>query len=140
MQKYDPFRPPVAKEWLELDESEQMALVQEQHEAAGIRLPNPLLHATIHTIAETQIAMGDELPVGRTLQRLMSEGLDRHDALHAVGMVLSEHLWGLVKAESFEGDPNPGYWSALERMTAERWRKYGEEMESEEMDSEEDDS
>ena len=43
-------------------------------------------------VIENQIAMGDELPVRRALDRLMGEGLDRHGAVHAVGLVLAAQL------------------------------------------------
>jgi hypothetical protein len=34
---------------------------------------------------DAQISLGAETPTGRIAQRLMSEGLDRHDAIHAIG-------------------------------------------------------
>jgi hypothetical protein len=49
-------------------------------------------------------------------------------------MVLAEHLWGLMKSGHLECDPNPGYWRALEGMTAEGWRKLNEEADSDEDD------
>ena len=39
----------------------------------------------------------DELPVRRTAQRLMSEGLDRHDAIHAIGSVLAGNIHDLMR-------------------------------------------
>jgi hypothetical protein len=61
------------------------------------------------------------------LQRLMGEGLDRHQAIHAIGLVLLEHIVDLVNAKSPPpgGDPNPAYFAALERLTAEDWRRSG---------------
>jgi hypothetical protein len=49
---------------------------------------NKRLHATAHVIVENQAAMGDATVVPATLDRLMREGLDRHDAIHAIGSVL----------------------------------------------------
>jgi hypothetical protein len=43
-------------------------------------------------MVEAQIALGDETPASRIAQRLIGEGLDRHDAIHAIGMVLAEHI------------------------------------------------
>ena len=54
------------------------------HRRAGIFPPNEQLHATFHVVVENQIALGDELPVRRAVDRLMAEGLDRHQAVHAV--------------------------------------------------------
>jgi hypothetical protein len=41
------------------------------------------------SIAEDQIALGDEIPARRTLVRLMEEGLDRHEAIHAIDSALA---------------------------------------------------
>ncbi|MGY4511289.1 hypothetical protein [Bradyrhizobium sp. USDA 3650] len=45
------------------------------------------MHAVIHAVVESQIA-DRELPVRAAAQRLMSEGLDRHEAIHAIRSVL----------------------------------------------------
>jgi len=66
--------------------------------------------------------MGDELPVERTLQRLQTDGLDRHDAVHAVGSVLAKHMYELMKEGPPSGDPNVEYWAELEQLTAEDWK------------------
>jgi hypothetical protein len=100
------------------------------HRREGFKAESLEAHAVIHAVVETQIALGDELPVGRTLQRLMAEGLDRHDALHAVGSVLAGHLHDLMRrADLGEGkaadDPNDAYFSELERLTAKSWRRSG---------------
>ena len=62
----------------DLPVDERIRLVEQYHRRAGIRLPNVTVHAIIHAVIENQIALGDEVPVRRTLQRLLSEGLDRH--------------------------------------------------------------
>jgi Domain of unknown function (DUF1841) len=97
VQRYDPLEAPNPEEWLELDEQERIDLVRDYHRRAGIHLPNEKLHATLHAIVEAQIALGEETPAGRIAQRLISEGLDRHDAIHAIGMVLAEHLYDVWK-------------------------------------------
>ena len=121
MQDYDPLRSPNPEEWLALDESERQALVEAFHQLEGVELPNPRLHALIHTVVENQLAMPVH-EVQRTLDRLLGEGLDRHEAVHAIGSVLAEHLHALMEASSVEGDPNDPYLEALERLTAETWR------------------
>ncbi len=40
-----------------------------------------------HVVVENQIALGDEIPVARNLHQLMAQGLDRHDAIHAIASV-----------------------------------------------------
>jgi uncharacterized protein len=97
MERYDPLKAPNPKEWLLLDEQERLDLVQDYHRRARIALPNEKAHAVAHAIVENQIALGDELNVERTLRRLMAEGLDRHDAIHAIGMACIELLHGAAE-------------------------------------------
>ena len=68
---------------------------------------------------------GDGNPVKAKLLKLMREGLDRHEALHAIGSVLAEHLCNMLSLEASEGDPNIRYHQALESLTAESWRQSG---------------
>ena len=122
---YDPYQPPDPDEWLELPEIERNALVQDYHQTCEEELPNPTLHAAIHATVENQIALGDEIPVKAKLLSLMREGLDRHEALHAIGSVLAEHIYNMLSREASEGDPNIRYHQALESLTAESWRPSG---------------
>jgi len=69
-----------------MDEQQRIDLALAYHQRAGISLPNETVHAVIHVVVENQIA-DDELPVRRTAQRLMLDGLDRHDAIHAIAVV-----------------------------------------------------
>ena len=127
MHRYNPLQAPDPKEWSAMDEQERIRLVEQYHRRAGIRLPNVTAHAVIHAVIESQIALGDELPVRRTLQRLMSEGLDRHDAIHAIGSVLAMHMSDLVSRPDAlpKPDPNRAYYAALDRLTAKEWLQSG---------------
>jgi hypothetical protein len=124
---YDPLIEPDAAEWLALDEQERIDLVVAYHEFAGIRVPNATVHAIFHAVVENQIAEGDTLPVKRTAQRLMREGLDRHDAIHAIGSVLAGHMNDLMKMHSAGHDSgtdsNARYFAELEHLTADAWRR-----------------
>jgi hypothetical protein len=91
--QYDPNQHIDPDAWLEFDESERIEAVKEYHRRAQVRLPNATLHATTDVIAENQVALGDAYPVRSVLLRLMEEGLSRHDALHATGLVLAERLF-----------------------------------------------
>jgi hypothetical protein len=121
MQHYDPLDAPDCEEWLALDEQERIALARDHHGRARIHVPNVAVHAAVHAIVETQIALGEETPARRTAQRLMDEGLDRHEAIHAIGSVLVEFMTDLIKAPKSGGDPNVAYFAALERLTAANW-------------------
>lgn len=126
---YDPFVEPIPDQWLALNEQERIDAVLGYHRRAGIRHPREKLHAVIHAIVENQIADA-ELPVQRTAQRLMSEGLDRHEAVHAIGSVLIGYLNDLMREIKLDGDdakpdhdPNDEYFAELEALTAEGWRR-----------------
>src|SRR6266850_2162864 len=43
-----------------------------------------------------------KISVRATLNRLMGEGLDRHEAIRAIGLVLSEHIYDLAPAREPE--------------------------------------
>jgi hypothetical protein len=124
-QDYDPLVAPDSAEWLDLDEQERIDMVMDFHRRVRVKLPNAKVHAVAHMAVENQIAEGDALPVRRTLDRLMSEGLDRHEAVHAIGAVLLGYMHDLLKADDVKGDPNPGYFAELERLTADEWRRSG---------------
>ena len=120
--RYDPLETPDPREWLDLDEGERLRLVEDFHRRARVRLPNAKVHAVMHAIIENQIALGDEIPVQRTAQRLMDEGLDRHDTIHAIGSVLVGHMFDLTRQPATDDDPNQPYFAELEHITAESWR------------------
>lgn len=123
MHRYDPLEPPDPEEWLSLDEQERILLIERHHRRASEKMPNLALHATVHAVVETQAAMKDETPVRRTLERLQEEGLDRHDAVHAVGSVLAAHMFELLKGNAPEEGSNAFYWAQVEALTADSWRR-----------------
>jgi hypothetical protein len=120
--QYDPYRHIDSEAWQELDESERIESVRQYHRQNRIRLPNETLHATTHVIVENQVALGDSFPALAVLLRLMEEGLDRHEAVHAIGLVLSEQLFAALR-EGGDADINKQYVEKLNRLTAESWRK-----------------
>ena len=94
---YQPDKSPEPDKWLALDEAERVALIQAYHRRTRVKIPNPQIHATIHLIVENQLAEGLEV-VRETLDRLRAEGLDRHEAIHAIGWVPIQHLSNLMQA------------------------------------------
>ncbi|HET9226091.1 MAG TPA: DUF1841 family protein [Thermoanaerobaculia bacterium] len=124
MKSYDPDIAPDPVTWLALGEPERLELVERAHEQEFDDLPNPTLHFAMHVVIETQVAMGDELPVAGHLSRLLSEGLERHDAIHAIASVLAEHMFNMMKRPSRSSrDPNEPYYAALARLSARKWRR-----------------
>lgn len=118
--RYDPDSVVPAEHWLSLDESARIRLAEDYHRRTKVRLENRRLHAIFHVVVETQVAMGDETAAEATLTRLLSEGLDRHDAIHAIADVLAGHMYALQKGE-VAGDPNESYSSGLRGLSAIQW-------------------
>jgi uncharacterized protein YoaH (UPF0181 family) len=122
---YDPLKPPNPEEWLATDEAERTELVVDYHTREHIELPNANVHAMMHVIVENQIALGDEIPVARKLHQLMAQGLDRHEAIHAIASVLIQHLYGSMRGATEDEDPNLRYYAALRRLNARKWLRSG---------------
>jgi len=127
---YDPDVAPDPAEWLALDEDERIRQVKDYHRRDGVSLPNENVHAIAHGIIENQIALGDELPVRRALDRLTADGLDRHEAIHAVASLLMEHINEALKEPRAKVFPVDAYSDAVERITAESWRRQWDEDEA----------
>jgi hypothetical protein len=102
-----------------MDETERQLAVEAYHRAARLRMPNATLHAVMHAVVENQLAEGLK-PVTRALARLMSEGLDRHEAVHAIGSVVAGRIYSMLKQKQADSGE---YLRAVEELTAEKWRK-----------------
>ena len=120
MREYDPSASLDPEEWDLLDEDEKLAVVQQYHEQYDSDLPDLALHSLVHTIVENQIALGDELPVAATLARLEREGLDRHDAIHAIASILVGHLNEILSGSDANA-VHEQYYEAVTALTAESW-------------------
>ena len=120
--QYDADEQPDPDAWLELDEAERIDLVIDYHRRMGVQLENPEPHAIAHVVVENQVALGDATPVPETLDRLMNEGLDRHDAVHAIGSILMEIVFAAAHERDNGGDVNATYNRELAALTATGWR------------------
>ena len=121
MEEYDPDRDLAADEWLDCDEQERLMLVEDYHRQYRIRMPNVAAHAVVHAIVENQLALGEPVVVA-TFARLRGEGLDRHDAIHAIGSVLAGQLHSLLTNPESQEQPNERYHEALGKLSAGEWR------------------
>jgi len=121
MEQYDPDQDPAPAEWLALDEQERIGFSEEYHRRHRIRISNVRLHAVVHAIVENQLAMAEPVVVA-TFARLRIEGLDRHDAIHAIGSVLSTHLSSVLRDRRSQHQPNERYHEALRKLSASEWR------------------
>ena len=124
MLRYNPEQTPDPKEWLALDGQQRIQLAEIFHRGERSKLPSVKAHATFHAIVENQIALG--LPaVVRAIERLKTQGLSRHDCLHAVAWVLAQHLYEMAAAKD-EDTPevvNARYAAAVDRLDAKAWRE-----------------
>jgi hypothetical protein len=117
MKSYNPEQAPDSEEWLTLDEAERIELVSAYHRRVREKLPNLRLHAAFHAVVENQLAEGIEA-VRETLERLMTEGLDRHSGIHAIGAALAAHLSNLMRKGGEGPDANEEYFRRLRSLTA----------------------
>lgn len=119
---YDPDRAPDPAAWLDLDEDERIHAVQAWRRRKGVELPNERVYAGMLATVETQVALGDELPVAETVERLQREGFSRQEAVHAVSTVLAETMYDAFYGEEPGVDPQEAYFAELRRLTPESWR------------------
>jgi len=120
MQAYNPLNAPDPDDWQSMAEDERMMLVLEHHHEAGVELPNEQVHAVVHVVVENQVALGDEMSPQATLKRLIGEGLDRHEAIHAVGSVLMDFVQELL-GDDAAPEANQRYNEELRKLTAAEW-------------------
>jgi len=120
--RYDPDNAPDPAEWLALEELTRIQLAEEHHRLARTKLPNLKAHAVFHAIVENQVAENLD-PVVRAMTRLTAEGLNRHEAVHAIASVVAEHIHDLLNAKADADNSQAIYYAAVERLTAKRWRE-----------------
>lgn len=122
LMRYSPYVAPEPAAWLETDEDERLIAIQDFHARARDDSPSPRMHALMHLIVENQLAMPDQDSVRDALSRLRNEGLGRHEALHALGSVLAEHMVHLAQAGSGTSHGPGEYHAKLAALSAARWR------------------
>lgn len=119
---YDPHTAPDPELWLALSEADRVEAVAAHHRDTKHlhqRLPNPSVHAAAHVVAENQLAM-EEPPEARVaLLRLMNEGLNRHEAIHAVAAAASCEMLAVMR-ERRPFDPER-YRAALQALEAKSY-------------------
>ncbi len=119
---YNADEQPAAARWLATDESLRIAAVESHHRGLPDHpdMPNHHLHAVMHVIVENQVAVDDLPEVRPTLKRLLDAGLARHEAVHAIGSVVAEALFKVMK-EHAEFDRAFAARS-LAKLRADDWR------------------
>ncbi|MDO3386328.1 hypothetical protein QWI17_10805 [Gilvimarinus sp. SDUM040013] len=125
MYQYNPLVAPDSEEWLGLSEGDRIDSVRSFHEhsdGSDFEDDQALsIHCAIHVVVENQLALKVEhLP--ETLSKLKRQGLDRHEAIHAIGAILSEEIFKIYRGETSEFSTSL-YRRKLEKVTAKRWKK-----------------
>ncbi|MCF6204269.1 MAG: DUF1841 family protein [Methylococcaceae bacterium] len=123
MKKYIALLAPEPEEWLAIDESERINLVEIFHEDFEEEVPKgkERIHASIHVIVENQLIETEYAPI--VVKKLIQQGLDRHDALHAVGAIIAEDLFNIHHSKEKEHWDEKAYIKRLKNLTAKRWKK-----------------
>ena len=119
--KYDANYKPDPKKWLALTEDQQIKAVEEHHNTKKPHPPTPnmKIHAALHSAVEKQLAMGFPPHAQHAVDRLVSEGLSRHDAVHAVGSVIAHHYVATTKGDLLGPIE---YADALNKLNAAKWK------------------
>ena len=119
---YDPNHAPNPQDWLELDEDLRISQAERHHKRNRIRLPSMKAHSVFHVIIENQIAENHEAVV-RAMERLSTQGLDRHDCIHAIAWVCTQYMHELMTSGTTDPKEvaNARYFAAVERLQANDW-------------------
>jgi hypothetical protein len=102
---YDGDRAPDPRAWKDATQEERLGAVEAHHHALARPhppMPKPRVHAALHLVVEDQVASGEPPEVHRAIERLVTAGLTRHDALHAVGRVAADALDAALASGRFD--------------------------------------
>ena len=119
---YDADVGPDGPGWLALDDEEQMQRVQKYHELTskpGDEPPNLQRHVGMHVLVEQQVARDEPPEAAQALARLRRDGMNRHDAVHAIGFILTEHMKRAM--ESRTPVDESAYGRELSQLTLKSW-------------------
>ncbi|HTN54119.1 MAG TPA: DUF1841 family protein [Anaeromyxobacter sp.] len=119
---YDAESAPPAEAWLAAAEQERLRAVEAHHARLAVhaRMPHPRLHAALHVVVEGQLAAGEPPEVRRALDRLVAGGLTRHEALHAIGLLVANATTAALEGRTFDARV---YAQELDALTVEGWRR-----------------
>ncbi len=126
--KYDPSAGPDFGSWLDLSEEETILATKKYHDdhEPETDIGSAIIHAAMHAVVETQIAMIDPPQVHRAFTKLVDGELDRHEAIHIIGAVLAEQLYHLMELQK-SAQYNP-YGRSLAELDVKKWKMYYSEL------------
>jgi len=114
---------PEGSFWRRLSEEEQIHAIIQHHRIRSINLPDARLHALTHLLVEQQLASGESPVAVATLARLLEEGLSRHEAVHAIGWVLTTAMHE-ASVGNLDGDLNVTYEHRLQGLPESWWTEF----------------
>lgn len=110
--------------WIALEERERLSRVAKYHNATLKRAhmpPSMQRHAAMHVIVEGQLAEATPPEARTALERLRLEGMTRHDAIHAIGWLATEHMKRAMAKQRPVDDK--AYAADLGALTVRSWLK-----------------
>jgi hypothetical protein len=121
--RYNPECDPDPAAWLDTDEVDRLEAIRRFHSNTTdlTQGENPRMHALVHLIIENQLAMTDGTESTKAaLARLRREGLDRHEAVHAIGSVVAQGIAEMLTSE--KPLSTVAFTRTLDTLSAATWR------------------
>jgi hypothetical protein len=117
---YDVANPPTAEEWLAMDEGHRIAAVEDAHRRTRASVgQNAAAHASMHVVIENRLAMGHRAVID-AYERFCAAGVDRHNTIHALASVASDHMLAVLEQRAdFDQTTADAAYAALD---PERWK------------------
>jgi hypothetical protein len=123
---YDADHAPDPEAWLAASEGERFEAVERHHTGLSehARTPKPRLHAALHQVVENQLALDQPPEARRALARLIAGGLPRHEAIHALGLLVANATAAALEGKTYDPATHA---RELDALTVERWKSLGRE-------------
>ncbi len=118
---YSPVHEPDYRVWLACPEQDRLDSVIAYHQRLGLSDMEVRRHSLIHVVVENQLAE-EVAAVAAKLDELMAGGLDRHEAIHAIGSVVMELIYRTMGRHDIKPDAAIDYDNALSALTVASWR------------------
>ena len=122
MESYNALKKLDSALWLNLDEAVRLELIEEYVEnfEKEIESSKKHIHASIHMVVENQLALGEK-PALDAYSRLLRQGLNRHETIHAIGAVIFSDIYDAM--QNIDNKQITSYKNRLRKLTAKKWLK-----------------
>ena len=119
MKEYDAMIEPESEKWLNLSEEYRIELIENyvRKNETSIEEEAMMLHSSIHMVVENQLAENID-STKEAYKRLLRQGLSRHETIHAIGAVVTEDIFNMLKNNETFNDEK--YKNRLRKLTAKR--------------------